>query len=121
MVQKTVKVEQFNVHLRFADSLIIVLNDGLSVVHAKVFNYSIYFSTHFSALEVKGDLTRSISLYRLMMFRQVESTTRFLGQQSYARSQNCEKRLLASSRLSVCLPVRNNSVPTGRIFTKFDI
>ena len=38
-----------------------------------------------------------------------------------ALSQNCE----ASSRLSVCLSVRllawNNSVPTGRIFMKFDI
>jgi hypothetical protein len=37
-----------------------------------------------------------------------------------ARSQNCEKRLLASS----CPPVRPfawNSAPTGRIFMKFDI
>jgi hypothetical protein len=103
------------------DSLLIVLNDGLSVVHTKVFNYSLCFSTHFSAFEVKEDLTRSISLYRLMMFRQVESAPLFLGPQNYARSQNCEKRLLASSYVSVCLPVRNNSVPTGRIFTKFDI
>jgi len=41
----------------------------------------------------------------------------------YTRSQNCEKRLLASSsvpfRLSVCLSIRlsawNNSAPTGRM------
>jgi hypothetical protein len=121
MVQRTVRVEQFNVQLRFADSLFVVLYDGLSVVRAKVFSYSLFFSTHFSALEVKADLTRSISLYRLMMFRQVESAPRFLGRQHYGRSQNCEKRLLASSCLSVCVPVWNNSVPIGRIFTKFDI
>jgi hypothetical protein len=44
----------------------------------------------------------------------------------YARSQNCEKRLLASSCLSVCPSVRlsfrrsagNNSASTGRIFLK---
>jgi hypothetical protein len=34
----------------------------------------------------------------------------------YARSQNCEKRLWASS----CLSAWNNSAPTGRIFMKFD-
>jgi hypothetical protein len=46
-----------------------------------------------------------------------------------ARSQNCEKRVLALSCLSVCLsaclPVRpsamNNSAPTARILMKFDI
>jgi hypothetical protein len=37
------------------------------------------------------------------------------------RSQNCGKRLLASSCLSVCPPAWNNSAPTGRIFVKFDI
>ena len=36
-------------------------------------------------------------------------------------SQNCEKRLLASSCLSVRLSAWNNSVPTERIFMKFDI
>jgi len=41
-------------------------------------------------------------------------------------SQNCEKRKLASLALSVCLlSVRllawNNSVPTGRIFIKYEI
>jgi hypothetical protein len=36
-----------------------------------------------------------------------------------ARSQNCEKRLLASS--SVCLSARNNSAPTERMLMKFDI
>ena len=47
----------------------------------------------------------------------------------WARSQNCEKQLLASSRLSlylsVFLSVRpsawNNSATTGRIFMKFYI
>jgi hypothetical protein len=39
----------------------------------------------------------------------------------YAHSQNCEKRLLSSSCLSVCLSARNNSVPNGQIFMKFDI
>jgi hypothetical protein len=43
----------------------------------------------------------------------------------YARSQNCEKRLLASSCLSVCPSVRpptwKNSVPTERICMKLDI
>jgi len=45
----------------------------------------------------------------------------------YARSENCEKRILASSCLSVCLSVclsyrpstRNISAPTGRIFMKY--
>ena len=45
----------------------------------------------------------------------------YLSTQNYvagfqARSQNSEKRLLASSRLSVW----NNSAPTGRIIMKFD-
>ena len=43
----------------------------------------------------------------------------------WARSKNCEKRLLASSCLSIHLYVRpsawSNSIPTGQIFTKFDI
>ena len=47
----------------------------------------------------------------------------------YAHSQNCEKRLLDSSCLSVCPSVRSSvstsawkeSVPTGRIFIKFDL
>jgi hypothetical protein len=38
--------------------------------------------------------------------------TAFLG-----ASENCEKQLLASSRLSTW----NISAPTGRVFTKFDI
>jgi hypothetical protein len=52
-----------------------------------------------------------------------------LGQTTYvtttdsflARSQNCEKRLLATSYLSVRLSAWNNSAPTRRICTKFDI
>ena len=40
------------------------------------------------------------------------------------RSKNCEKRLLASSCLSVylalCPSAWNNMAPTGRIFMKFD-
>jgi hypothetical protein len=36
-------------------------------------------------------------------------------------SQNCGKRILASSFLSVCLSAWNNAAPTGRIFVKFDI
>jgi hypothetical protein len=42
----------------------------------------------------------------------------------YDRSHNFERRLLASTYLYVRLPVRPsacNSVPTGRIFMKFDI
>jgi len=38
-----------------------------------------------------------------------------------ARSQNCEKRLLASSCLSVCPFAWNNSAPNGRLFMTFDI
>jgi hypothetical protein len=42
-----------------------------------------------------------------------------------ARSQNCEKRLLALSCLSVIpsvhLYVWNSWVPSGRIFMRFDI
>jgi hypothetical protein len=42
-----------------------------------------------------------------------------------ALPQNFEKRLLASSCLSICPSVRltawNNLVPIGRIFVKFDI
>ena len=37
------------------------------------------------------------------------------------RSQNCDKRLLASSCLSVLLSACNNSVPTGWIFKKVDV
>ena len=37
------------------------------------------------------------------------------------RLQNCEKRLLAFSCLSVRPPAWNNSAPTGRISIKFDI
>ena len=37
-----------------------------------------------------------------------------------ARSQNYEKRLLASSCLSVRVSARNISASTGRIFMKFD-
>jgi hypothetical protein len=108
MVQKTVKVEQFNVHLRFADSLIHVLPYRKPdhcpewwLVSCSCKDIQL-LCLLFSALEVKGDLTRSISLYRLMIFRRVESTPRFQGKQNYARSQNCEKRLLTSSCLSVC-------------------
>ena len=36
------------------------------------------------------------------------------------RSQNCEKRLLASSRLSIHPSAWNISAPTGEIFIKFD-
>jgi hypothetical protein len=39
----------------------------------------------------------------------------------YARSKNCEKRLLASSCPSVSLSACNNSSSTYRIFMKFDI
>jgi len=38
----------------------------------------------------------------------------------YTLSKN-SNRILASSYLSVCAFVRNNSVPTGRILTKFNI
>ena len=38
-----------------------------------------------------------------------------------AYSQNCEKRLSASSRLFIRPPARNNSAPTGSTFTKFDL
>jgi hypothetical protein len=38
-----------------------------------------------------------------------------------AFSQNCGKRLLSSSLLSVCLSTSNNSAPTRRIFMKFSI
>jgi hypothetical protein len=37
------------------------------------------------------------------------------------RLQNFEKRVLALACLSVCLSASNNSAPTGRFFTKFDI
>jgi hypothetical protein len=39
----------------------------------------------------------------------------------WARSQNCENRLLASSCSFVRPSFWNNSAPTGRIFMKFDI
>jgi len=39
----------------------------------------------------------------------------------YARSQSCEKWLLASSCLSVRPSAWNNSAPTRRIFMKFNI
>ena len=39
----------------------------------------------------------------------------------WALSENCEKPVLESSRLSVCPSAWNKSAPTGRIFTKFDM
>jgi hypothetical protein len=39
----------------------------------------------------------------------------------FRRSQNCEKRLLASSCPSVHRSARNKSSPSGRIFMKFDM
>jgi hypothetical protein len=39
----------------------------------------------------------------------------------YALLQNWEKRILASSFLSVCMSSRNNLVPSGRIFMEHDI
>jgi hypothetical protein len=38
-----------------------------------------------------------------------------------ARSQNCEERLIAPSRLSISPSAWNNSAPTGQISIKFDI
>ena len=40
---------------------------------------------------------------------------------AFAKLQNCEKRILASSFLFVRPFAWNNSAPTGRIFMKFDI
>jgi hypothetical protein len=37
-----------------------------------------------------------------------------------ARSENCDKRLISLSCLSVCPSSWDNSAPTGRIFIKFD-
>jgi hypothetical protein len=50
-------------------------------------------------------------------------TLRFLFNANFqARSQNCEKSLLAPSCLPpVLLSTRNNSAPNGRIFIKFDV
>jgi hypothetical protein len=39
----------------------------------------------------------------------------------WAHSQNCEKRLLASSYLFVRLSLRLSFAPTGQSFVKFDI
>ena len=83
------------------DSLIIVLNVGLSVVHAKIFYYFLYFSTHLSAFEVKGDLTRSISLYRLVMFRQVENPASFPGS-----TKLCACAKLRKTTISFVMSVR---------------
>jgi hypothetical protein len=44
-----------------------------------------------------------------------------VGKFYWARSQNCEERLFASSCLSVRPPAWNNSAATARIFVKFDI
>ena len=41
------------------------------------------------------------------------------GRDLYALSQKCDRRLLASSCLSVCPSAWNNSASTGRIFMKF--
>jgi hypothetical protein len=49
-----------------------------------------------------------------------KSVTRYDGRHFWARLQECEKRLLASSRLSVRLSARNNLTSTGRIFMKSD-
>ena len=53
------------------------------------------------------------------------ATMRILPTPFQKRSQNCEKRLLASSCLTVCLSLRppelKTSAPTRQIFIKFDI
>ena len=55
-----------------------------------------------------------MSLYLLLLFCLFSVTFS-------ARSQNCGKRLLVSSCLSVRLSVWNGSASTGQIFVKFDI
>jgi len=59
----------------------------------------------------------SLSPYGMLFLKLTFQKRRNSG----ALSQNWEKRMLASSCLSVCLSAWNNSAPTGRIFLKFDI
>jgi hypothetical protein len=61
-----------------------------------------------------------VGKYMSLMFYLLFKVLTFL----LARSQNCEKRLLASSCVCVCLSVHPSfflSVPNGRIFMKFNI
>jgi len=60
-------------------------------------------------------LAVSCLVYRQGVYRRV------LFYYNYAHSQNCQKRLLASSYMSVRLSAWNKSVPNERIFIKFDI
>jgi len=59
-----------------------------------------------------------LSLQCFFLFERLKRT---LYLHSGAHSQNCEERLLALSCLSVCPAARNNSLPTKRMFMKFDI
>jgi hypothetical protein len=75
-----------------------------------------YFNQH--------DLTTSFPFFmgRKKMLQKYKQLCLYYDQ---ARWQNFERWLLASSCLSVCLSVRpsawNNSAPTGRILTRFNI
>ena len=61
---------------------------------------------------VRPQLDLPISIIQLTCRYDLIQVTGF-----WTRSQNCEKRLLASS---VCPSAWNNSAPTGRIFVKYD-
>ena len=66
-------------------------------------------------LNMRDDRTSLCFLYLMVQTKTCASTF------FWARLKNCEKLLLASSCLSVCLSAWKNSAPTGRIFMKFDI
>jgi len=91
-------------------------------------------SLYFSAWSFASDACYIITLclnYSVLVHSAVIclrfTVTGFYSRRFLARSQNCEKRLLASSCLSTLLSVHppvclhGNSALTGRILMKFDI
>jgi hypothetical protein len=86
-------------------------------------HYRVYYKSppahilsHMNPIQISGSYSYNTDFHEACARISWEGSSGF-----WANSQNCEKQLLVSSRLSVCLSACNNSAQTGRIFMKFDI
>ena len=78
------------------------------------------YSWHLTAA-IDREVTNQINEIYLQLPRAKQRSRHVMSFVFRRFSQNCGKRLLASSCLSVRTSARNNSAPTGRIFMKFNI
>jgi len=70
--------------------------------------------------EGDGSWLRNVGLWPIIEAAgRARKIHRTVDSSSQARSQNCEKRILASPCLSLRFSAWNNSGPNGRIFFKF--